>query len=44
MREMEKIKKDDPDLAAGLASFAQNYKIIKQVNDRLAAKGYKSSK
>jgi hypothetical protein len=35
MREMEKMKKDDPELKAGLASFAQNYKIIRDLRDRL---------
>lgn len=44
MREMEKMKKDDPELKAGMASLAQNYKIIKQVSDRLEAEGFKSRK
>jgi hypothetical protein len=35
MHELEKMKKDDPELEAGLASFAQNYKIISQVHNRL---------
>jgi hypothetical protein len=35
MREVEKMKKDDPELKAALASFAQNYKIIRNVRDRL---------
>lgn len=35
MREIEKMKKDDPELAAGLASFAQNYKIISNTQKRL---------
>jgi hypothetical protein len=35
MRELEKMKKDDPELKAALASFAQNYKIIRNVRDRL---------
>jgi hypothetical protein len=35
MREIEKMKKEDPELAAGLASFAQNYKIISNTQKRL---------
>lgn len=29
MREMERMKKDDPELKADLASFYQNYKILR---------------
>jgi hypothetical protein len=35
MREIEKMKKDDPELEASLASFAQNYKVIRRMRDRL---------
>jgi hypothetical protein len=44
MRELEQMKKDDPELKAGMASLAQNYKIIKQVSDKLEAEGFKSRK
>ena len=44
MREIGKMKKDDPELKAGMASLAQNYKIIKQVSDKLEAEGFKSRK
>ena len=29
MRELEKMKKDDPELKANMASFYQNYKILR---------------
>ena len=35
MAELERMKKDDPGLAADLASFEQSYKIIQQSVDRL---------
>lgn len=38
MRELEKMKKDDPELKAGLASFYQNYKMIKKDIDDICAK------
>ena len=38
MRELEKMKKDDPELKAGLARFYQNYKMIKNDIDNICAK------
>jgi hypothetical protein len=35
MQELERMKKDDPGLAADLASFEQGYKIIQQTVDSL---------
>jgi hypothetical protein len=35
MRELERMKKDDPELKADLASFYQNYKILRNELDRL---------
>jgi len=38
MRELEKMKKDDPELKADLASFAQNYKMLRKNLDDFCAK------
>lgn len=35
MKEIERMKKDDPEFAAGMASLAQNYKIVEDMLDRL---------
>ena len=35
MRELEKMKKDDPELKANMASFYQNYKILRNQLDTL---------
>jgi hypothetical protein len=35
MSELERMKKDDPSLAADLASFEQSYKIIQQAVDNI---------
>ena len=38
MHELEKMKNEDPELAAAMASFEQNYKIIQASHDRLEKK------
>jgi hypothetical protein len=38
MREVEKMKKDDPELRAGLDSFYQNYKLLKKDLDNICKK------
>jgi|APGre2960657404_1045060.scaffolds.fasta_scaffold546216_2 hypothetical protein len=38
MRELEKMKKDDPTLKADLASFYQNYKVLRNQLDTICAK------
>jgi hypothetical protein len=35
MRELEKMKKDDPELKADMASFYQNYKILRKQLDTI---------
>lgn len=35
MRDIERMKKDDPELKADLASFYQNYKILRNQLDTL---------
>jgi hypothetical protein len=35
MKEIERMKKEDPELAAGMASLAQNYDVINRVHARL---------
>ena len=36
MRELERMKKEDPELEAGMASFKQNYDIIKRIHTRVS--------
>jgi len=38
MKELERMKDDDPEFAAGMASLAQNYKTIDNMLDRLCKK------
>jgi hypothetical protein len=38
MREVEKMKKDDPELRAGLDSFYQNYKLLRKDLDNICKK------
>jgi hypothetical protein len=38
MKELERMKKDDPEFAAGMASLAQNYKTVENMLDRLCKK------
>ncbi len=38
MSELEKMKKDDPELKAGLASFYQNYKLLRKDLEDICAK------
>jgi hypothetical protein len=38
MRELEKMKKDDPELKADMASLAQNFKMLDDLRNRLENK------
>ena len=35
MKEIERMKQEDPELAAGMASLAQNYDVIRRMRNRL---------
>jgi len=38
MKEIERMKQADPEFAAGMASLAQNYKVVEDMLDRLCKK------